>query len=36
MEASKADTSRMTLRALTDLPHPDSPTSATVSPGRTL
>src|SRR5262245_32379191 len=30
-----AATRRITERALTDLPHPDSPTSATVSPART-
>ena len=35
MRPAGAATSRMMLSALTDLPHPDSPTSATVSPSRT-
>src|SRR5262245_21398316 len=35
MRPAGRDTSRMTDNALTDLPHPDAPTSATVSPGRT-
>src|SRR5262245_64063593 len=35
MRPAGADTRRMMLSALTDLPQPDSPTSATVSPART-
>ena len=36
MRPAGADTSRITESALTDLPQPDSPTSATVSPLRTF